>query len=598
LNAQTHHNLKNSLIISSVIIAACDLIFLLFALSSYESYFFIPLLWDLATVPFWFIAFIDIALKRKYEVFKDNTKVTKNEGSLFEDSYEHVLIKKQLNVFNKILTPLCVLISISIFSIISYSSFTQNYSFSTTAFTSAAIACLFAFKAILIYNIAKYLKGLTQETKLSSVATLSGVGFYQLFFLILCICGILGHSTSFIHLPAYTLYGISFLSLYYILEIFVRSVLSFYGLLSSPFSPQCPSIITLKDHRVIGKETKNIIQYQFGDLTKSQSYFQNKAINLSLFFITCIILSTSIKKVDLGNVAYIEFLGNPSKKVEAGYHLIPPWPLGNLRSINTEKILRISSGSPDLNSPVIWKENHNSNETYYLVQVSSDNKNLPVEDYAINSVLSYRIDNPYNYLYKHKDPSTILNKLLERCISFNLITNTTHNIFGEHKTILEKNMKSELNDLIIKYELGVRLVDFSIIQIHPPKDTVESFESTISARIDKDDTMLKAQTYKRVTELEISAMKIFKLSNAETIVTQLKNDYIGELTYFNHVLPIYKILGHNFLLSKSLDLLPSTLKNMKKIFVLSEHNYKVIDLNLEQPLDPDILDLSLKASEE
>jgi len=557
-----------------------------------------PLLWDLATAPFWFIAFFDIALKSKYETFKINSENKKNEGSIFEDSYEHVLIKKQHNVFKKILTPLCVLISISIFAIISYSSYTQNFNFSTRSFTAAAISCLFAFKSILIYNIAKYLKGLTQETKLSSIATLSGLSFYQLLFLALCICGLLGQSSSFINLPAYVSYGISFLSLFYILEVFVRSILSFYGLLSSPFSPQCPSIITLKENKSIGKETKNIIQYQFGDLAKTQSQVQEKAFKLSLFLIFCILLSTSIKKVDLGHIAYIEFLGNPSKKVEAGYHLIPPWPLGKLRSVNTHKIHRITSGSPNINTPVIWKESHSPNETYYLVQISGDNKNLPVEDYAINSVLSFRIDNPYLYLYKHENPRVILNKLLERCISFNLITNTTENIFGEHKSTLEHNMKNELNNLITKHELGIQLIDFSIIQIHPPKDTVESFESTISARIDKADTMLKAKTFKKVSELEISALKVFKISNAETKVTQIKNNYIGDLTYFNHVLPIYQILGHDFLLRKSLELLPNALHNMKKIFVLSEHNHKVIDLNLEQPLDPDILDLSLKASEE
>jgi modulator of FtsH protease HflK len=459
-----------------------------------------------------------------------------------------------------------------------------------------ALACLFLVKLILTYNISKYLKGLTQETSLSSVATISGVGFYQIAFLTFCISGLIGNNFSLNTLIQISVIGIAIIPFYYFLEIIIRTVLSFYGLLGSQFSPQCPSIITVYKKTGLSHETKNVISYQFGDLFSNKNIFQTHFTRIVTVFIVAIILSTSIQKVPFGHTGYIELWGKPKQKAEPGYHLIYPWPISEIKIVNNEKIFRISSGEPNLNMPVIWKESHNEDEVFYLVQVGNNN-NLPVEDYAINSVLRYKIHNVYDYLYKHKKPNEILHVILKRSLSHNLFTNTKKEIFAGHKKNIEDAVLKECKQQVSDYELGFEIISFSIIQIHPPKDTVEAFETTIAAKIEKEELELQATTYKKVHEARISSVKMAKISLAETEVAKIKNNYLGELNYFNSVLPIYELLGENFLLNKSLEQLPEALVNMKKIFVLSEHDKKVINLNLEQPLDPDILDLSLEASE-
>jgi regulator of protease activity HflC (stomatin/prohibitin superfamily) len=597
LNNQVFNNLKKSLTICALVIAGCDLVFLLFGLSSKERFLFLPLLWDLAFLPFWVIAFFSVSLKRKQQLRIENAQLDKKDNALFNESYEQVLLNKQVTAFNKVFTPLCTIISLIIFIIIAYLTFYHKVSFKSFTFPAAAISCLFIFKGLLLYNISKYLYGYTQETKLSSIGTIAGLGFYQIAFLLCCTIAILGHSTDIKAIPTIASVCIAITAFVYVVEVICRSVLKFYGILNSTFSPQCPSFITIKTKANLGSEAKNMMQYQFGDLFSKNSKFQSQFVKLICFLFAILFISSTIKKVDPGHIGFVEYLGKPNKKVESGFYLIPPWPFGKLQLVDSQKIQRISSGNPTLNTPVIWKESHSENENFFLVHISNDSKNLPIADYAVNYTFSYKIKDAYKYLYTHKEPKRVLKKILEKCISFNLITNKTPHIFDHNKSRLENEMRDEIQSLIERHELGVQIVDFSIIEMHPPKDTVEAFEATVSARIDREDLRLKALTYKKVIEEQISAIKTIKINQANTRSSEIKNKYLGEQKYFTYVLPIYQSLGKHFLMIKTLDMFSDALRHMKKILVFSKHDKKVTNINLEQPLDPDILKLSLEATE-
>lgn len=593
MNTENYHNLRRAFLLFIFACLGSDLIFATFALFAKETFIAIPLLWNLACIPLFFAIAIKTIIERKKEIYQQ--QYHNSDTQIFKDSYEKVLLDKQEHTANNVLFPflkyttLILILSLSIFIIYNDTTYYSN------KYSHTALACLFSFKIFILYTLAKYLYGVASDASHSSFYTISGLAVFQCMILfILLTSQLLGRLDLN---PKIFTYCITFFGILYCLETLLKTISSFYGLKSKQSAPETPFLLYYFIHDPKTKSSSTVFEYQFGNSITNSNFIKSKALSLALFFVITLILSTSFIQVKPGEVAIIESFGKVTQTLKSGYHIIIPWPFSNYTLIQVNEIKKINVGTEHHEKPIIWKNNHGDDETFFLVHEPKASKHFPVEDYAINATLMYKIEDPYQYTYLHANPENLIKNQLHKLLSYHLITNQHNDIRGTEKTNLETHILIDFNQFIQNHQLGIQIEHFSILQIHPPQETVESFELAINSEIEKQQTILKAITEQKKLEKKIKGLYTEKISDAQIKSAQIKNDYLGELAYFKSVYPIYELIGDNYLQFKALDQLPKDLKHMKKILVLSQHKEKVQTINLEKPLDPDILDLSLEARE-
>ncbi len=238
--------------------------------------------------------------------------------------------------------------------------------------------------------------------------------------------------------------------------------------------------------------------------------------------------------------------------------------------------------SPDPMIEIIQEDQEwlvRDSQSYYIInRQNGENKvyklqeqTVPVNLLTVHIVVRYLIDNMINYAYKHGNPEGLIEGVSYReatqyLASVDMVTLlTTGRLKATH--ILLERIQKECNT----NELGVKIVQVAILEVHPPIPVAKSFEGVIEALEEKQTKIAQAETYRKKTVHLTKAEQKKLIQEATTYLYEKQHLTLAESLMFKDILKAYEAGGRNFLARKYLDTLEKHIKK-QRLYVLNVPN--------------------------
>lgn len=203
-------------------------------------------------------------------------------------------------------------------------------------------------------------------------------------------------------------------------------------------------------------------------------------------------LSTSLYAIKPDEEAVRERFGrvvNRENFIQPGLHLKLPWPIDKIIKVKTKIIRDLYLGNTaGSNLPLIWTRPHGEEISF----VSGDN-NL----FLPYIVVHYRVKNPYNYLYHHVQPETLLKDVSCRILTETFNTKSFYDLAVFSRKKWMENSREAIQNEIDKLKSGIEIVNFLVKDLHPPQQIASSFEEVVAACQEKQELINRAQGYRK-----------------------------------------------------------------------------------------------------
>jgi modulator of FtsH protease HflK len=267
------------------------------------------------------------------------------------------------------------------------------------------------------------------------------------------------------------------------------------------------------------------------DLTYRRRFFRLTSIGLVVFIALAYICS-GVYIVGPRQEAVIELWGNPINRdnpKEPGLHYFYPYPIGEVRKVDTRSIRRLQVGfkSAKRQGMILWTNIHYLKE-YPLL--AGDNTIIDVAAHV-----HYRVLNPGDYLYEAAKPERLLEDIIYDSLRaevgrrefFPSITNQRRALEGK---LIERTKKE-----IKKLKLGIEVLHIFLKDLHPPLEVAFAFEDVVSAQEDKETFLEEARGYKKEQLPEAQGQAYTVLKQGKQFAKQIELRASGKAEVFSRV---------------------------------------------------------------
>lgn len=155
-------------------------------------------------------------------------------------------------------------------------------------------------------------------------------------------------------------------------------------------------------------------------------------------------------------------------------------------------------------------------------------------------IVQYKINDPLNFLFKVKDPSQAVRDVSETSIR-RVVGNQDFDYALANRELIEMSTSQELQEILDRYESGVKIVTVKLQDVNPPDMVKPAFNEVNEADQDMKRLVNEAEeTYNRVIpKAKGSAKQILEESHG--YATERVNLAKGEAGRFVNILAEYKV---------------------------------------------------------
>ena len=148
-------------------------------------------------------------------------------------------------------------------------------------------------------------------------------------------------------------------------------------------------------------------------------------------------------------------------------------------------------------------------------------------------VVQYRIDKPYNYLFKVRNPENTLHAISE-AITRQIVGDRTVN---EVLTVGRAEVASKVKELMQKtareYSLGVQIIQVVLQDVNPPDEVKQAFNAVNEAQQEKETMINQAKSEYNKVIPKARGQAEETIQKAEGYATKRVNNSQGEVARFN-----------------------------------------------------------------
>ena len=277
-------------------------------------------------------------------------------------------------------------------------------------------------------------------------------------------------------------------------------------------------------------------------------------------------LSTCVVQVDAYQQGALYRFGRLSESdiLEPGLHfkLPVPFEVAKVQDVTHTKTMVVGYEGDDETTNNLWTMGHKGEEHKLLLGAGR-------ELVAINLKVSYRINDLHAYLTNYADPEAVLNAKGYEIIMHHMVNTDINTIMSVDRSALSDEIAEKLAKFAQEAELGIEVQGVALASIHPPVEISDTYQSVVSAGIQKKANVLSA---------EGEALKAKEGANAEHQVTInqadiTKNNRVSaakaESIEYNASLKASRMDPEAFRLDRYLDAVQNALSGKKK-YILGE----------------------------
>ncbi len=422
-------------------------------------------------------------------------------------------------------------------------------------------------------------------------------------------------------------------------ELVINVVIDFYrprGLALEADKPVLESrlLALLTEPGGIARNMAASLDYQFGFRISEAGFYrflEKSLLPLGLLLAAAMWLTTCIVVIDKQEQGIHERFGRvvDQQPLPPGLYAKLPWPLARLYTYPVKRVQQLAigyktghgegeqqpptDGAPeemgDLTGRVIvWDKSHNLEEFSFVVAsqpdaaedpgvgtATLDSGKVPVSTtfMAASMPLFFKVDNLYDYAYRHRAANDTLVRLATRELAAYCAKIDFFELLTRRRSEAADQLRLSIQAAADELQLGVEIVFVGLHGVHPPVKVGKAFNQVVSASEEMHTIVLQAekQAVSAVTRAEGEAVSI--RARADSYQYDRIQVARAEGERFHQQLQAFEASPALFPLRSYLDVLEVEGRDIRKYVVAKKSAREVIILNLEEKLRKDLLDIDL-----
>lgn len=148
-------------------------------------------------------------------------------------------------------------------------------------------------------------------------------------------------------------------------------------------------------------------------------------------------------------------------------------------------------------------------------------------------VVQYRIDDPYSFLFKVRDPLGSLRDISEAAMRQIVGNRTVNEVLTVGRTEVASEVLNEIQKNCIEYSLGIKIEQVVLQDVNPPDPVKDAFNAVNQAQQEKETLINQAKSEYNKVIPKASGQAEETIQKAEGYATQRVNNAMGEAARFS-----------------------------------------------------------------
>ena len=258
-----------------------------------------------------------------------------------------------------------------------------------------------------------------------------------------------------------------------------------------------------------------------------------KNIKIIILVVVLLILAFgSFFQVEPEEVGVITRYGKYSRTVEPGLNIKFPF-FEKLYKIPVERQQKLEFGFRTESAGI--RTTYSKSDTKEESLMLTGDLNLA----DVEWVVQYRIDDPYNFLFKVRDPEKTLRDISEAAMRQIVGDRTVNEVLTVGRTEVAIKVQELIQRLSTEYSLGVKVDQVVLQDVNPPEEVKAAFNAVNEAQQEKETLINQARSEYNKVIPKASGQAKETIQMAEGYALERVNNAQGEVARFNDLYKEY-----------------------------------------------------------
>lgn len=245
-----------------------------------------------------------------------------------------------------------------------------------------------------------------------------------------------------------------------------------------------------------------------------------------VLIVVVILIFGSFFQVETEEVAVITRFGKYMRSVESGLNMKLPL-IEKAYKVPVERQQKLEFGFRTVSAGV---------RTQYTKSGLQDESLMLTGDLNLADVewvVQYRVEDPYNYLFKVRNPETTLRDIAEAAMRQIVGDRTVNEVLTVGRTEIATKMEELTQKICREYSLGIKIDQVVLQDVNPPDPVKDAFNAVNEAQQEKETLINKAKSEYNKVIPKASGQAEETIQKAEGYATERVNMALGEVARFN-----------------------------------------------------------------
>lgn len=243
---------------------------------------------------------------------------------------------------------------------------------------------------------------------------------------------------------------------------------------------------------------------------------------------------SSIYTVPAESVGVVLRFGKYLKEVEPGLQFKVPFWIDTVTVVPVRRQLKqeFGFGTPESTNPT--QTSDRSQWALETTMVTGDLNSALVE-----WIIQYRIRQPFDYLFKVRNPGDTLRDVSESVMREVVGDRTVDEVLTIGRQEVEAEALVKMQELVNKYEMGISIDQVQLKNVNPPRAVQASFDEVNQAQQERERAINIANGEYNKAVPRAGGLADQKIREAEGYATRRVNEAEGDVARFNALLAEY-----------------------------------------------------------
>jgi modulator of FtsH protease HflK len=242
--------------------------------------------------------------------------------------------------------------------------------------------------------------------------------------------------------------------------------------------------------------------------------------------IALILLANSFFQIDPEEVGVITRFGKHTRNVDPGLNIKVPF-MEKVYKVPVERQQKLEFGFRTTRADV---------RTEYTRRGTMDESLMLTGDLNLADVewvVQYRIDDPYKYLFKVRNPENTLRDISEASMRQVVGDRTVNEVLTVGRSEISSSLKILMQDICNEYSLGVKIEQVVLQDVNPPEAVKAAFNAVNEAQQEKETLINQAKSEYNKVIPKARGQAEETIQKSEGYATERVNRAKGEVARFN-----------------------------------------------------------------